>query len=232
MTRRPARTRSTPRSDDCSIRPHPHHLHAAAALWSLVASREQLRQAAVAEAQFRGVVQDDAGVRSPTYGTRGAGGHSDPVPDFLFARVRPNRAAQLAERITDTLAWLAGELCTNEPTNARSLALVRIQSTLPTLQPATAANLHRWLAEADQQIRTHLGLAPDRQPLPGTACPSCAVRQVYVQTSAPNRARWTIICAAGCTCAGETCTCGMLMRAEGVHHIWAAGSSLLDNIAA
>lgn len=196
---------------------HPIRLHALAALWSLRAAGGHLAQAAYDEAHDIAAEVND-GLRSPQYGSRGSGGHSDPTASALLAGVRPNRAAQMLARTTQTVSWLANRL--EAPGSGNTYD--RLLAVLPTLRLAAAVDLHHWLTEEDDKIRLRLDLAPDRQPQVGVACPSCAVRQMYVLTSAPSRIYWAVICDAGCTCQGEGCTCGMPVKFMGVQHIWAA----------
>ena len=198
---------------------HPHHLHATAALWSLRAARRSLNDELAA--WRRELLSDaDAGgaLRSPRYGTRtGSGGHSDPVGDSLASSAadrRHDRWRRLADRTTDTLAWLAGRL------NARGLGdpLGRLHTALPALAPAGAAHLHRWLAELDAGIRRALGLEQARQPLVGQRCPACRVRQLYHPTSCAEL--YLVLCGEACPCTGDACPCGMQIRVAGVQHIW------------
>lgn len=196
---------------------HPHHLHATAALWSLRASRRSLNEELTAlRRELRS--DADATLRSPRYGgTRsGSGGHSDPVGDSLVSEAdhRYGRWRRLADRTTDTLAWLAGRL------NTRGLGdpLGRLHAALPLLAPVGAGHLHRWLADLDASIRRALGLDQVRQPLVGQRCPSCRVRQLYHPTSCAEL--YLVLCGEACPCAGEACPCGMQVRVEGVQHIW------------
>jgi hypothetical protein len=99
------------------------------------------------------------GLRSPRYGTRaGSGGHADPVGDVLIdgvtrAQLQAVRAAQYADQITGTLRWLAR--CLKVP--GAGDPLDRIEAALPTLTPASCAELTQWLAELECRIRVHLG---------------------------------------------------------------------------
>jgi hypothetical protein len=207
---------------------HPHQLHALAALWSLRAARQRLTIAAAIEDRENALaaLEPADGLRSQTYGSRGgSGGHGDPVAGAALTvstSVRTNRAAALDRRILSTLSWLAdsiaGQLGAHRPDPD-----VLLTQLVTGLSPATAAHLTRWVTEADQQIRKHLGLGQDLMPAPGNRpCPACQVRQLYVQTSAPIASEHTIVCRAGCLCRGDGCTCDMPVKVQGVAHIWFA----------
>lgn len=200
---------------------HPYQLHATAALWSLRVARRRLHDRASRYGTLGPSLDAADTLRSPRYGTRGGtGGHSDPVASALLTavtRTGADRLEQLADRANGTLTWLAQRLHATGPGDP----LGRLLDAVPTLSPSTAADLARWVAERDEHIRQALDLAPALDALPGRACPSCGIRQLYLQTSAPA-GQQTMICAAGCTCAGTGCTCGMPVKAAGVTHIWLA----------
>lgn len=206
---------------------HPHQLHATAALWSLRAARRRLHDRASRYGTLGPNLDAADTLRSPRYGTRGgSGGHSDPVAAALLTavtRTGADRLEQLADRTTGTLTWLARKLNAAGPGDP----LGRLLAAVPDLRPAPAAHLQRWILEADHDVRKALGINADRQPLPGARCPSCGLRRLEAQTSADNRAHWTVICTAGEVCAGNACTCGMPVKAAGVTHIWDATSSLV-----
>ena len=42
---------------------------------------------------------------------------------------------------------------------------------------------------------------------------------------APHAADWVATCGAGCRCSGQGCGCRMLVRVEGVAHIWDRGTA-------
>jgi hypothetical protein len=104
------------------------------------------------------------------------------------------------------------------------------------------------LEDADQQVRAYVGLDADLLAPPyAPPCPVCDRRRLRVQTSAPDSARWTIVCAPSCICAGELrcipcgeeceadCEghdCSMDVPTRGVRHIWAADSWLATSIRA
>lgn len=197
---------------------HPHQLHAQAALWSLRAARRALH----IRTEWTVSIDPTSAWRSPRYGTRtGTGGHSDPIGSALESAARDvDRYGTLAERTTATLAWLARGIRATGPGDP----LGRIGDALPALLPAAAEQLQLWLAELDARVRQALDLNMlEREPLVGAACPACGVRLLYLQTAAPAACR-SVVCAAGCRCAGEACTCGMDEPTAGVLHIWRATS--------
>ena len=84
---------------------------------------------------------------------------------------------------------------------------------------------------ADQRVRAYAHLDQDLIAPPlAPACPACDIRRLRIRSSAPDSARWTITCA--CTCAGETCPCGMDVPTRRVRHVWAADSALAKSISA
>ncbi|WP_330438804.1 hypothetical protein OHB44_27935 [Micromonospora sp. NBC_00821] len=198
----------------------PHHLHAAAAAWSLQAARGHLAQYAADEAaQINAEAMEVPSVlRSPVYGSRtGSGGHGDPTPGMVGIADRPdrrNRWAEMGERLDGRLEWLA-----NQVAPGFELPLGRILLALDDLQPGTAAVVAKHLQDEDGWIRKAVGVGPDRAPLLGVACPHCDERQLHVQTAGPIDA-WTVVCATGRLCIGVGCPCGMPGAVEGVAHIW------------
>ena len=138
-----------------------HHDRAQAALTSLRAALAALTyrvSQALVWARNIPPAKDD-GLRSPRYGTRGSsGGHGDPTAGILIggvtrAELQSARAQQLAERVDDVLRWLCRQLqvpATGDP-------LTRLESALPTLAPATCAELTLWLVGEEGRIRAHLG---------------------------------------------------------------------------
>jgi hypothetical protein len=102
------------------------------------------------------------------------------------------------------------------------------------------------LADADQQVRAYAGLDADQIAPPlAPPCPACDRRRLRIQSSAPDSARWTVVCAPSCICAGDNCgldctdecdedcaghLCGMDVPTRGVRHIWAPDSWLAASI--
>jgi hypothetical protein len=208
---------------------HPHHLHALAAAWSLTDARQRLDQAAAQEARQQRtdalITAAAAGIQAwrPTIG-RTSGTHGDPVglavlggADAEVRPLRPGPLARLAASVDDTLRWLAGRL-TGIGAHRDPLAYLRqIVSCLP---PAAAAELSRWLGEADARVRDALQLGRAERLLAGVPCPACSTRLLHVQTTALYPLDRTVICRAGCTCDGPGCPCGMEVLELGVGHIW------------
>ncbi|MCX4468738.1 hypothetical protein OOK41_00130 [Micromonospora sp. NBC_01655] len=198
----------------------PHHLHALAAAWSLHAALARLTKLTEDEATqiLAECLEAADSLRSPSWGSRRSGGHSDPVSGLLLASQRTeriNRWATLAERAERRLTGIAGMLRT--PADLGPLG--QIITAIPQLQPGTAAVVHRHLVDEDTWVRAAVGLSPDRKPLPGVACPHCGERQLVVQAAGPVEA-WTVVCATGRLCVGRGCPCGMPGAVEGAAHIW------------
>ncbi|MEU7609536.1 hypothetical protein [Micromonospora sp. NPDC049204] len=197
---------------------HPSNLHAAANCWSLRRSWAALRDTNSAAA----TAGDFDGLRSPLYGVRHAsGGHADPVPSLSSSGSRYGRATDIVRENVDQAYWLcASSLRHGALTTGPALAV--IGKAIAGLNPSTAGEVARYLADADQAARRTLGVDSDYWgPLPGNPpCPGCGVRLLRARTSAPTSGDWPIVCAAGCLCSGMACPCGMADRTPRVAHIW------------
>ncbi|WDZ87201.1 hypothetical protein [Micromonospora cathayae] len=197
----------------------PHHLHAVRTTWALHTALTRLGELAVLESRLRTdeTLSAADGLRSPLYGQRHAtGGHSDPVSATLTlhdATARVTRWADLSQRATDRLRWIADMIGATPAPDP----WWRIHTRTPRLPAATAATITRHLADEDTWIRAAVRLAPAGQPLTGVPCPRCGVRQLQVHTDGPE-ASWTVTCT--CICVGQGCACGMDGKVEGVQHIW------------
>jgi hypothetical protein len=89
------------------------------------------------------------------------------------------------------------------------------------------------LVDADQQVRAYADLDADLIAPPlAPPCPACDLRRLRIQSSAPDSARWTVVCAPSCICAGDSCPCGMDFAVRRVRHIWAPDSELAVSILA
>lgn len=106
---------------------------------------------------------------------------------------------------------------------------------LPATPPGIAAEVAALLEHADARVRAVCGLGPDHtRPAAPVDCPACQERRLRIQSSAPTRGRWTVVCTNGrCRClgvgdptAGDGCPCRMPVRVAGVRHIWDATSPL------
>ncbi|MFC6017785.1 hypothetical protein ACFP2T_16410 [Plantactinospora solaniradicis] len=204
---------------------HPSVLHALAAAWSLRQAWQYLSVAVAREAHAVAAEADAFsaadGIRSSQWGAgRSGGSHGDPTGNAVLSRVRSagqsRPLAALAKSTTDTLTWLADTL----GLAAGPDPMWRITNDLPRLQPGTAEQLRRWLADHDTRIRTTLGIDPDEHLLQGAECPACHRRPLYARTAAPDPADWVVTCGTGCLCSGQGCGCGMLVQVEGAVHIW------------
>lgn len=108
-----------------------------------------------------------------------------------------------------------------------------IAAVLPATPPGVAEAAGYALADADTLVRSYAGLdayliAPPLAP----PCPACDRRRLRIQSSAPDSARWTVVCSPACACIGDRCGCGMDVQDRGVRHIWAADSTLAVSITA
>ncbi|RGC68437.1 hypothetical protein C5N14_13705 [Micromonospora sp. MW-13] len=198
----------------------PHHLHALAALHSVGPARARLAQLVRAETRqaTAKLLAAAPALRSPNYGTRtSVGDHGDPTGGLVLDErpVRDTTWAELDHRLTGKLGWLADTIRATPGPDP----WWRIYDALPRLQPGTARVVHRHLVDEDTWVRAAVGLGPDREPLPGVACPHCGERQLVVQTAGPVDA-WTVVCATGRLCTGQGCPCGMEGAVEGAAHIW------------
>lgn len=200
---------------------HPHRLHATAAVWSLRSAWPHLTHAAQ---QARHVLSTgDAGTLRAWAPSTGGGTtvhHSDGILGALLANPG-QRAADRLDRIAtstrETIIWVAQKVLRDDYRPGDPV-LTRLLEEIPRITPAAAAEVARWVDEADTAVRSALGMADDHEPLVGVACPACGSRRLAVRTSAPTHR--PVVCAAGCTCAGAGCECGMAEPVEGVGHIW------------
>ncbi|MEU5945120.1 hypothetical protein ABZ793_06105 [Micromonospora sp. NPDC047465] len=205
----------------------PHHLHATAAAWSLQAARRRLAELALQEARrnAHGLLDAAPVLRSSSaYGIRhGVGGHGDPTSSLLLLASRPTRDttwADLDQRLSGKLDWLAGQLDHRSPDAAFGMdPIARILAMMPKVQPGTARIVARHLADEDAWAREAIRQPRPAQPLTGVPCPHCGERQLVVQTAGPVDA-WTVVCATGRLCVGQGCPCGMPGAVEGAAHIW------------
>ncbi|MFG1847794.1 hypothetical protein [Micromonospora carbonacea] len=200
---------------------HPSNQHAAANCWSLRRAWAALRDANTSD-------DGDAGtIRSWRPGTGGHGsGHGDPLAEAVVAGLTSStRHARTVDTIRDNVdqaRWLATSALrhTGMPVGP---ALAALTGVIDDLDPATAHEVARYLDRADTAARRALHLGDDHLPLPGNPrCPACGVRMLRARRSNPDTTAWPVICAAGCRCTGNTCGCGMPVKARNVDHIWQA----------
>lgn len=200
---------------------HPANLWATSNCWSLRRAWAILRDTSSHP-------DDDAGtLRSPSaYGTRHGSGHGNGLADAVIAAIgRGTHHAATIDTVredVDQARWLATSALRQQgmPLGPALAALTRV---IPDLDPATAAEVARYLDHADQAARRYLRIDNDHLPLPGNPkCPVCGVRMLRARRSNPDTSAWPVICAAGCLCTGDTCPCGMTARPKRTPHIWPA----------
>lgn len=201
---------------------HPANMHAAANCWSLRRSWSALRDANT-------LTDGDAGTlrSAAASSTRHASGHADTLADAVITQIsRGSHYANTVDTIRDDVdqaRWLATSALRQQgmPLGPALAALTRV---IGDLDPATAAEVGRYLDHADQAARRYLRIDTDHLPLPGNPkCPVCGVRMLRARRSNPDSSAWPVICAAGCVCTGNTCPCGMTVRQKQAVHIWPAG---------
>ena len=202
----------------------PRHLHACASLWSLVAAWPRLLTAVEAGQRAADDGADLGTLRSPVYGmVRSSGGPArsaiaDAIADGRSGRwISPH--TRLLETTAGTVRWLGDTLLIGGADRRTTGTLTLLRARVPKIRPEQAADLARWVAEADTRIRTALGLGDDHRLLRGVQCPRCSTRNMQLRTSVPPDQQ-VVICGAGCICAGAECLCRMGVRAAGVAHIW------------
>lgn len=204
---------------------HPWTLHATTALWSVRRSTAALHQCIASAA-----LDAADGLHGQTYGSRHAvGGHGDGITTGLAqlgqAAHWRHVDARAREHITQA-CWLARS-DTGQPRDGRDLHAY-LADALPAANPATARDIADHLTAADAAIRRTLRVGPDHWPLPANPpCPTCGVRMLRAVTSAPASRDWTVVCTAGCRCAGNDCPCGMDQPTDRVPHIWPATAPLV-----
>ena len=174
---------------------HLHQLHAATALHDLTAAITALGAQATAA-----LLEPAACLRSTTYGTRHASGaHSDPVATGLTtADDGHTRWAALVDSAHADLSQACWLVRSAAPDLPRAEPVLYLRRGIPLLDARTARDVAGWLTAAAARAWRALGTPPPREPLPGIACPRCETRMLQLATAAPDRADWTVVCAAGC----------------------------------
>jgi hypothetical protein len=251
---------------------HPHQLHAQAALWSLRAAlrhldehrdavlirRPQLGPAESRPRSLASLARQDELLRTERAerragsltGLKPSAGSAAPgdAPGLVDLE---RHVAEAVNEATDVLAHahrrtpLAWTYHWHEHLpDARWTWLAMALSATP---PSVAEAAGIALGDADQLVRSYASLDADLIAPPlAPPCPACDRRRLRIQTSAPDSARWTVVCAPSCICAGDNCgdcidecgedcaghPCGMDAPTRGVRHIWAADSALAASIAA
>ncbi|MEV6297833.1 hypothetical protein AB0M02_00335 [Actinoplanes sp. NPDC051861] len=255
---------------------HPHQLHAQAALWSLrralrhlhdnrdtfLARRPQLGPSTSRPRSLASLQRHDARLleekpdRIRLAGSK-AGATSAPgdVPGLSDLEREVNQALVEAHGLLayhhhrdPLLAWSGHwRQLLDEWGVRRDARWTWLSTVLPVTRPKIAQAVGITLADADARVRAYARLDEDLVVPPYVPpCPACDRRRLRIQTSAPDSARWTIVCAPSCICAGERCipcgeeceadceghACSMDVPTHGVRHIWAADSPLAASIRA
>lgn len=241
---------------------HPHNLHAQAALWSLRAAlrhltehreallirRPQLGPVVSRPRSLASLQQQDALLldekpdRQLLAGSK-AGQHPAPgdAPGLLDLERDVNEALIEAHGLLaythhrDPVlrwSWHWHDILADWGVT-RDARWTWLSMVLPVTRPRLAEAAGLVLAEADQRVRAYTGLDQDLIAPPlAPACPACDRRRLRIRCSAPDSARWTVVCSESCTCIGQACACGMDARERGVRHVWAADSGLAESIRA
>lgn len=252
---------------------HPHQLHAQAALWSLRAALHHLDEnreafltrrapaptrprSAGALARLDELLRAEKAERKAgsLNGLKPSAGSPAPV-DLTFADVdrainealvEAHTTLRYAHHRDPLLAWsrhwpdLLAEWGVRRDPRWSWIAAV-----LPATPAGIAEAAGLALAHADAIVRAAIGLDVDQLVPPlAPPCQACDRRRLRVQTSAPDSARWTIVCSPSCLCGGDRCIpcgeecepdcdghpCSMDVPTRGVPHIWASDSPLAASI--
>jgi hypothetical protein len=192
-------------------------------LSALIHQREKTERAAWNHAQER----EDITVNARA-GIHRIGCTPAPVRPELLDLARTG-AGRLAQALEDA-AWIVASTRRNDPLRmpdgrtvsvAASPSEAYLRAALPGTPPETAAEVLGVLERFATGCWGTLHLDPPSMPLPGNPpCPCCEMRMLRVRCVGP-RSAWTVVCAAGCTCAGTDCWCGMDELMPGTRHVWA-----------
>ncbi len=185
----------------------PHHLHAIANLWSLIAAwpnllsgSHTLREADDAD---RGTLQ----AWRPGSGVQG-GGQGDQILDAILRTGGRGFDAyeQRMQHTRGTLMWLAERLDLPIPFRLPTDEVLRAFLTaVPTLRPAVALDLAMHIGDEDRRTRTLLGLGHDGVLLEKIRCPHCDTSgSLAIRTSNPTHAQRIVVCSL------RTCTRGAI----------------------
>lgn len=204
---------------------HPQHLYATAELHSLLGAWPHLQGAVDAA---RAAAHDDGDLGTlqawrPNTGGSGGGGVRSVILDAVAESRRWSVVSAYERRQTGVVAsayWLAERLAPDLVDAPVPDVLRALLDLVPRLPPTTAGNVGRHIADEDRALRELLYLGTDRAKLTGVRCPACRERRVEVRTSNPDLDARPYVCAAGCTCSGAGCPCGMTVPTVGVGHIW------------
>lgn len=226
---------------------HPYNLAAVAAWWSLQESEEWIQPTILAEAES-GRVGRPARLRSPAALRRlgalagaaraelaadriaaGRAGLTD-TAKALGATPAPVRAdlldaqAAAGQAYFDLLQLIGEAACDRldnalDPRTVVDLRALAIEDAIRELDQWRALEAARALWGADRAVRDAVRVGPSQEPYEGV-CPACGSYGLVWETAAGDSAEWTVLCAYGCRCVGETCGCGLPVRVRGADHRW------------
>lgn len=230
---------------------HPHQLHAESSLWSLRAAlrwldehretvlirRPQLGHRTTRPKTLAELQQHDQLLRQERAeraagslrGLKPSAGSPSPVPPGILDLQR--EVEEVLADVDQLLAYHHHRAPRHGPWPATTDSWDRRAADLADTTPGLAATIGQLLSQVDARVRAVCGVGPDRWPVPlSPPCPSCGIRRLRVQHSPPDSRAWTLVCAAGCRCAGDTCPCGMPVLEAGVAHIWDIHSPLIVSV--
>jgi hypothetical protein len=104
-----------------------------------------------------------------------------------------------------------------------SVALGLLKDLLPRVNdPDRAADALRALDRCDRTARRAARAGEHRIHIKAP-CPACGARDLWAETSSPNREEWTVRCEyLDCSCRGPGCPCNRPVRWRGRRHMWPA----------
>ena len=235
---------------------HPHVLTAQTALWALTDALSAIPGVIRAEATTRAkvgprqpsprrgprslkrlsaLIHDERAERIVT--TRSGGQPDVAMPAPVRAELLD--APRVAEEALTDSAWIIASSLRHRPllvygrvwrllaTREMPAPAGYLRIALPHAAPTIAREVAGILNAADLRVRTATHMPRPLAMLPGNpACPGCGQRMLRVETTAPDRTLWAVVCAARCVCAGDDCPCGMPVRERGCPHVWSIGDVL------
>lgn len=189
---------------------HPAHLHAQAAIWSLLAAWPLLIQAVYNESKSDRADLGTIQAWRPGSG-RLSGQRGDPVLDAIMRHAGPGHDlyGERVVRSAQTIVWIAAKVMPaalparavhavhGNPASVLQL-LHDLADALPRLRPAAAIELAMWVGQEDRAVRGRLGEAEDHLPMPTLRCPRCDRRTLAIRGSAPRLLDRLVVCTPSC----------------------------------